>query len=165
MTNRKTPISIRSIAQEDEANVASLLEDLWGSRKVVTRGRVYDAAKLPGFIALEGGDVVGLLTYRVDEGSCEVVTLDAFVSGRGIGSRLLEEVRSFARAQGCSRLWLITTNNNLDAIAFYQKRGLRMVAIHSDAVTEARKLKPSIPLVAENGIPIRDEVEFEIALM
>lgn len=37
-----------------------------------------------------------------------------------------------------------------------------MVAIYPDAVTEAPTLKPQIPLVAENGIPIRDEVEFEV---
>lgn len=160
-----TAKTIRSIERSDEDGVAALVEKLWGSRKVVTRGCIYDAATLPGFLALEKGEVVGLLTFRVAEGECEVVTLDALISGRGIGSLLLKEAEKEARARGCRRLWLITTNNNVDAIAFYQKRGFRMVAIHQDAVTEARKLKPQIPLIGENSIPIRDEVEFEIELL
>lgn len=160
-----TAMTIRSIEPRDEDAVAALVEKLWGSRNVVTRGRIYDAATLPGFLALEKGEVVGLLTFRVAEGECEVVTLDALISGRGIGSLLLKEAEKEARARGCRRLWLITTNNNIDAIVFYQKRGFRMVAIHQDAVTEARKLKPQIPLIGENSIPIRDEVEFEIELL
>lgn len=157
-------ITIRAIEQKDEVLVSGLLDGLWGSHRVVSRGKIYDAAKLPGFLAYESGEVVGLLTLHIQGGQCEVITLDAFTVGRGIGSQLLQEAVREARSRGCHRLWLITTNNNLEALAFYQKRGLRMVAIHQDAVTEARKLKPQIPLVGSNGIPIRDEVEFEIEL-
>ena len=84
--------------------------------------------------------------------------------GRGIGSTLLEGVANEARRRGCRRLWLITTNDNLNAIRFYQRRGLRLVAVHAGAVDDARRLKPSIPLVGEDGIPIRDELEFELEL-
>ncbi len=161
---RMNPIIIRCIEPSDEDTVASFLDRSWGSRMVVSRGKIYDAAKLPGFLAIENEEVVGLLTLTLAAHDCEVITLDAFVPGRGVGSRLLEEAQAEAAKQGCRRLWLITTNNNLNGIAFYQKRGLRMVAIYRDAVTEARKLKPQIPLVAENGIPIRDEIEFEVVL-
>jgi len=155
---------VRPIEGGDKTKIADLLVELWGSRKVVTRGKIYDAAILPGFLAIENDEIVGLVTLHIDGDECEVITLDAFEQGKGIGSFLLKEATREAHARQCRRLWLITSNDNIDAIAFYQRRGLRMVAIYPDAITEARKLKPQIPLVAENGIPIRDEVEFEVVL-
>jgi ribosomal protein S18 acetylase RimI-like enzyme len=92
------------------------------------------------------------------------VTLDAFAERRGVGSALLEDVASLARRRRCRRLWLITTNDNLNALRFYQRRGLRLVAVRPGAVVEARKLKPEIPTMGAEGIPIRDEIELELAL-
>ena len=94
----------------------------------------------------------------------EVVTLDSLRPGRGIGTALIEAVKSAASAAGCRRLWLITTNDNLHALGFYQKRGFRLVAVHPGAVDAARRLKPEIPLNGNDGIPIRDEIELEIVL-
>jgi ribosomal protein S18 acetylase RimI-like enzyme len=93
-----------------------------------------------------------------------LVTLDAFTEGQGIGSALLDAVTDEARRQGCRRLWLITTNDNLHALRFYQRRELRLVSVHRDAVDDARQLKPSIPLVGEYGIPLHDELELELPL-
>jgi hypothetical protein len=59
---------------------------------------------------------------------------------------------------------LITTNDNLHAIKFYEKQGFRIIAVHRGAVDRARVLKPSIPLVAENGIELHDELELELIL-
>ncbi len=136
----------------------------WGSTVVVSHGLSMDALQLPAFLAWEGGAVVGLATYRVADGSCEVVTLDALVQWRGIGSALLERVVSEARARACRRVWLITSNDNLDAIRFYQRRGFRLVAVHAGAVDDARRLKPSIPVVGDHGIPVHDELEFSLPL-
>ena len=158
-------VTLRLITSSDESLIAGLLEKLWGSRNVVTRGVMYDAAKLPGFLAFDGDAVVGLLTLRYENNECEVITLDAFVQGKGIGATLLAEATKEAQERGCKRMWLITSNDNVAAFAFYQKQGMRMSAVYPDAVTEARKLKPQIPLIAENGIPICDEVEFELSLV
>jgi RimJ/RimL family protein N-acetyltransferase len=65
---------------------------------------------------------------------------------------------------GCYRLWLITTNDNEPAIQFYQRRGMTLVAIHHNALSESRKLKPEIPLIGLGGQPLRDEIEFEYRL-
>ncbi len=157
--------TIRPNVSSDEPMIAALLEELWGSRNVITRGVLYDAAKLPGFLAFEGDSVVGLLTLRYEERACEVITLDAFERGKGIGTALLAEAKKEAQARGCERMWLITSNDNVAAFAFYQRQGMRMSAVYPDAITEARKLKPQIPLVGENGILICDEVEFELSLV
>ena len=96
--------------------------------------------------------------------SCEIVSLDSLVSGIGIGSALVAAAQAMARSAGCRRLWLITTNDNLAALRFYQKRGFRLVAVHVGAVDGARRLKPEIPAVGLDGIALHDELELEFVL-
>jgi ribosomal protein S18 acetylase RimI-like enzyme len=144
--------------------VERLIVERWGSEDVVGRGRVWRPAELPGVAAFEGGRCVGLVTYELDGESCEVVTIDALDEGRGVGTALLEAVEAVAREAGCVRVQLLTTNNNLRALAFYQKRGFRLVGLVPGAIDEERKLKPSIPNVDAKGLPIRDELHLELPL-
>ncbi len=155
---------IHPITPDDEGIVAALLTAEWGARLSVSRGKMLDAAKLPGFIVRDGDAIVGLVTLHFENGECEVVTLNAFVSGRGVGRALLSQAADAARERAMRRVWLITTNDNTDAMAFYQKCGWRMVAIHLDSITHARLLKPQIPLIGHHGIPICDEIELELVL-
>ncbi|HLW47169.1 MAG TPA: GNAT family N-acetyltransferase [bacterium] len=137
------------------------MRDRWGGTIVVSRGRLHDTDRLEGLVAEDAGRPAGLLTYRIDAGECEIVTLDALVRGAGAGTALLQAAADLARRAGCRRLWLITTNDNLDALRFYQRRGLTLAAVHARAVEASRRLKPGIPQVGEHGILIRDEIELE----
>ena len=101
---------------------------------VASRGRLQDASILPGFVAEDGGRPVGLATFLVDGHDCELVSIHSARERRGAGGALLEAVAGAARAAGCSRVWLITTNDNLHAIRFYQRRGWDLVALHRDAM-------------------------------
>lgn len=144
--------------------VRTLLTDSWGSTVVVGHGMAMDAATLPGFVAVLDGSPVGLVTYREDGDSWELVTVNGAVGGRGVGTALLGAAADAARAAGKRRLWLITTNDNTAALRFYQRRGFDLVAVHRDAVTRARaELKPAIP-VELDGIPLRHELELELLL-
>jgi ribosomal protein S18 acetylase RimI-like enzyme len=143
--------------------VRETLHELWGET-VVSRGAVHDPTALPGFVAEEGGERVGLLTYRIDGAKCEVVTIDAFPEGAGAGTALLGAAAGAARDAGCRRVWLITTNDNLRALRFYQRRGFRLAALHRNALERSRELKPSIPEIGLDGIPLRDELELELTL-
>lgn len=137
----------------------------WGADFIVTRGRKVDPAELPGFFAVgESGEKTGLATYEIIGDQCELVTLDAFEKFNGIGTVLMDKVKEAARNQGCRRMWLITTNDNLDAIRFYQRRGMTIAAVHLNSLEISRKLKPAIPLIGLHGIPLRDELEFELTL-
>jgi GNAT superfamily N-acetyltransferase len=136
----------------------------FGSPRVVSRGILHNALSLPGLVAEKDSRPIGLLQYRFDHDQCEVVVLISTIPRQGIGKRLLEAVQIIARESGCTGLWLITTNNNRNAIEFYRAVGWRQVAIHRGAVREARKLKPEIPEFDEEGVPIEDEVEFELPL-
>lgn len=157
-------IAIRDIGLEDRDWVRSFLGQHFGSTKVVSRGVMHHADELPGFVGMFRDEPSALLTYSVSNGELEVVTLHAAISGRGLGSSLLAAARDRARDLHCRRLWLITTNDNEPAIAFYSRYGMHLAAIHRGAIAESRKLKPEILHYGVGGRPIEDEVEFELQL-
>ena len=122
------------------------------------------ATDLPGLLAEEDGTPVGLLLYHMGARGFEVVVLLSLQERAGVATHLLGHAEHIARGAGCHRIWLVTTNDNLSAIAFYRARGWRQVAIRRGAVAEARRLKPEIPEFGTNGLPKEDEIEFELAL-
>ncbi|WP_079912370.1 GNAT family N-acetyltransferase [Paenibacillus sp. 32352] len=149
----------RELDELDEKLKAGM-EALRGTM-IVSRGRVHILQELPGFAAMIGDEIQGLITYHLREDECEIVSLDSKIEGKGLGTKLIQLVIEKARQKGCRRVWLITSNDNIKAIRFYQKRGFDLKAVYPDAITEARKIKPSIPWVGYDGIPVRHEVEFE----
>ena len=157
-------IQIRTITRKDQSWIKKRLIQNWASQLVISRSQAHDATRLPGFVALYKGKEVGLATYRIDGKECELVTLDSWQESIGVGTTLIEAVKREACKIGCSRLWLITTNDNLHALGFYQKRGFHLVAVHPNALAESRKIKPSIPEIGLHGIPLRDEIELQILL-
>ncbi len=157
-------LEVRDLRREDRDWARAFLVERLGSTRVVTRGVLHEADTLPGFVALDDRVRSALLTYHVANRQLEVVTLHAARPGLGMGSCLLAAARDKAQAAACRRLWLITTNDNEPAMRFYERRGLRLVAVHRGAIAESRKLKPEIPLFGIGGMPIRDEVEFELRL-
>jgi len=158
------PVEIRPIDVQDRDWVRDFLLQQFGSTVVVSRGRLHHADQLQGLIGLHDGIPSALLTYDITGDECEVVSLHSARPGHGLGTRLLECAAEEARAQACRRIWLITTNDNAAAIEFYRRRGWKLVAIHEGAIEVSRRLKPQIPLVGRGGVPIRDEIEFELSL-
>ena len=152
-------IRVRPVGNGDRPMIAWLMVEFWGSELQVVHQSVYRPAELPGLIAERAGRVVGLLTYQVSDEMLEVVTLNAIERRTGVGTILMEAVAADARRLRCQEIRLTTTNDNLDAIRFYQRRGLRLVALRPGAVDRARLEKPQIPRVGDYGIPLRDEID------
>ncbi len=157
-------IKIDPITNTDRPWIAKLLTEHWGSSVIISRGKRYDASILPGFVAKYRGSGVGLVTFQIEYPECHIITLYSWLENTGVGSSLINAVKHEAMQAGCSRLWLITTNDNLHALKFYQKRGFQLVAIHPNALTESRRIKPSIPPMGIHGIPLRDEIELQLLL-
>lgn len=157
-------IAVRHARDEELEELHERLRVEWTGDVLVSRGVAHELSDLSLLVALDAESIVGLASYLVGGDECELVTLNAFEPSRGIGSVLLDSLSREARSVGCGRLLLTTTNDNLAAQRFYQSRGLRLAAIHRGAVDDARRLKPSIPLVGEHGIEIHDELEFELVL-
>lgn len=133
----------------------------WYTTTMVIRGKQIDMTQTEGFFLREKERIVGLLTYIVYENILEITSLDSLRENQGIGSTLVSMAVREAKESGLQRIVLITTNDNINAIRFYQKRGFDMVRLFRNAVDTARKLKPEIPLIGENGIPLHHEIEFE----
>ncbi len=156
-----TEARIRPLTPDDRAWVARFNASHWGSDLMAVHGALYRLSELQGFCAIDDDAPAGLVTYQIDEGGCEIVSLDSLRERQGIGSALLQAVEGTARERGCRRLWLITTNDNLPALGFYQRRGFVLAALHRNAVAAVRQIKPEIPVIGIDGIPIRDEIELE----
>jgi ribosomal protein S18 acetylase RimI-like enzyme len=150
-------ILVRPLRPDDRDWVRDSVAERWGSPIVVAHGVVYEPSSLPGLVAEDDGRPVGLLTFILEGDECEIVTIDAFDEGRGVGTALIDSVKGL----GHDRLWLITTNDNSRAQRFYERVGFRLVRVHQGAVERSRELKPEIPLVSADGTPIRDELEYE----
>ena len=157
-------ITLRRLTQQDLPRLRQLWKQNWGDTFMIAHGVVYHPEMLEGFAACDGPDWVGLVTYVFSGGDCEIVSLDSEREGQGIGTSLMQAVVEEARKRDCRRVFLVTTNDNLNALGFYQKRGFTLVKIDRGAVNESRKHKPGIPLIGMNNIPLRDEIELEILL-
>ena len=157
----RPPIVLEPIT--DRAWLAGFIIAHWGGAGVVRRGRLVANDALVGIRALLGGELAGVASWRTDGADREIVTLNALAPGRGVGTALVKAARAAARQDRIVRLWLITTNDNLDALRFFQRRGFRIATVYAGAVSESRRLKPSIPEIGAYGIPIRDEIELERA--
>jgi ribosomal protein S18 acetylase RimI-like enzyme len=156
---------LRALEPTDRNWIAERLDDFWGSTRIVSRGNLHYAHTLPGFTVVDEDDTPhGLVTYNIMGRDCEIVTLNSFTEGIGVGSALIDAVKDAAKAEKCKRVWLITSNDNMTALAYWQKRGFELVAVHRGAITEARRLKPEIPLLGDQDIPVRDEIELELPL-
>jgi ribosomal protein S18 acetylase RimI-like enzyme len=158
-------IDVRPLAKDDRAWADEVEAESWSEPVVARLGELIDPTRLPGFIALLDGQRAGIASYAVRGDECELVTIRSLREGRGVGRALLDAVGNAAIEAGCTRLWLITTNDNVRALEIYQRWGLEIVAFHRHAVTEARRhLKPSIPKRGRHGIPIAHELELEMRL-
>lgn len=155
---------IRKIEKKDQVWISRFLEEHWGSPQIVTRGKIHAGDSLPGYIAELDNKKVGLITYTIVNCECEIVSLNSINERKGIGTKLITSVINTARDHGCKRVWLVTTNENIAAIHFYQHRGFTLRTLYKNAIEHSRKLKPSIPLLGMDNIPIRDELEFEYLL-
>jgi ribosomal protein S18 acetylase RimI-like enzyme len=100
----------------------------------------------------------------VKDSVCEITSLASALEGKGIGTKLVDEAVRAAKENSCSKVILETTNDNINALRFYQKRGFDMVRIRRNSMEEARKMKPGIPLTGKNGIPLKHNIEFEMCL-
>jgi ribosomal protein S18 acetylase RimI-like enzyme len=152
-------VRIRAVHESDRPMLTWLVAELWGSDVVAVHGTLFRPAELGGFIAERADRLAGLLTYDIAGDMLEIVTLNAIERRTGIGTRLIEAAVGMARRCGCREIRLTTTNDNIDALRFYQRRGFRLAELRPGAVDRTRRDKPEIPRTGEYGIPLRDEID------
>jgi hypothetical protein len=146
----------------------TFLEDLlrlrWSGGALMLRGKIVHPKDVEALAAYRDGRLAGVATWRLEGPVMYLVTLNNISDQRGVGLALLDAMKTFGREKGSALLRVIVTNDNLNALGFYQRRGFRIIAVHTGAIDVIRGMMPQIPEMGANRIPIRDEIELEIAL-
>ncbi|MBN2603794.1 MAG: GNAT family N-acetyltransferase [Candidatus Thermoplasmatota archaeon] len=155
---------IKKIQDQDRLRIIDFIVQHWESPIIISKGKEYPVDQLEGFIAVQNNTYVGLITIDIKNDECQIVTLNAEIENIGIGTALLNRAIDYAIENKCTRVWLVTTNDNTPALRFYQTRNFKLKALYCDAMEFSRKLKPEIPLYGIDSIPIRDEIELEYLL-
>jgi GNAT superfamily N-acetyltransferase len=154
-------VRVRATTIADRAAVLTFVRDQWGDEVVVGHDEVMRPVDLSGYVAVVGDRIVALATFRVSGNAVELVTIDRVVPDQGLGTDLLSHVEREARNHGRRSVRRVTTNDNLHALGFYHRRGYRIVRVDPGAVDRARAMKPAIPLLGNDEIPIHDELVLE----
>ena len=157
-------MDIRRIDQTNRKQIDAFIVRQWYTMRMVVHGEPVDLGTADGFYACDGNEIIGLITWRQLEKGFEILSLDSLHEAHGIGTILLNKVIREAQENGAKTIRLITTNDNLPALRFYQKRGFDMIRIYRNALDQAWKIKPEIPLIGMNGIPLKHEIELEMTL-
>ncbi len=155
---------IRPKQAADTALIQTFMAERWGGEPLIIDCQCYYPSTLPGLLVFQGPALIGCLIYEVQHAAREIIVLEVTKKQLGIGTELLQIFLRDAAEAGCQRVHLMTTNDNLDALRFYQRRGFSLSGIRVGACTAGRQLKPSIPEIGDHGIPIRDEVLLEMVL-
>ena len=154
-------LPLRRIDEKNRPLINTFIKERWYSLEMIVRGKAVDISRAEGFFIGTGTVVSGVITYRISDTTLEILSLDSVFEKRGIGTALIDAVVREATRRSCDRIVLITTNDNLNALKFYQKRGFDLIRLYRGAVDEARKIKPDIPVSGNDGIPLHHELELE----
>ena len=153
---------IQLIDDAFRTKVQPIIEETWGSPLLAINGKLWDSRTMPGYVAICDTTVLGYLLYEFHDDVCEIMALQSVAQNIGIASALIECVKQTAKESNTNKVIVQTSNDNIHAIRFYQKRGFTIREVRIGALEISRQLKPSIPVIGKDGIPLRDEIEFEI---
>jgi N-acetylglutamate synthase-like GNAT family acetyltransferase len=157
-------IQIRPLQVTDQAWKESMLTQYWGSTTIVRKGEVIDLSSHDGFMVSLGDQPAGFCTFQLFQNKLEITNLVSWIQGKGVGAKLLEGIKNTAIDKNVELIWLVTTNDNVSGLKFYQKNGFHLVALYPNALEKSRQLKPGIPLTGLENIPMRDELELSMTV-
>ena len=161
---KKEGLVIRKTTEKDSPIVKVFMDKCWGGEPLIVHEKEFYPSKMDGLLAFKDGDVESFLIYEVIGKTCEIIVFEVLQKFKGLGTLMIEELKKVAKEKGCDRIFLMTTNDNLDALRFYQRRGFTICGIHLNSMEEARKKKSSIPEVGDYDIPLRDEIDLELMI-
>jgi N-acetylglutamate synthase-like GNAT family acetyltransferase len=157
--------AINTASKTDFEWIKELYTRTWSGDICVSRGKVQKVDDFTGgFVAETGGQNTMFITYTVTGPEVEITGIVSLKEKSGVGSALVKAVIEMAKKQKLKKVCLVTTNDNLNGIGFWQKRGFKLVKVYPGSMEYVRKIKPAVPLIGENGIPLRDELELEMIL-
>jgi ribosomal protein S18 acetylase RimI-like enzyme len=156
------PVYVREATNADRAAARELFERDFGRTRIVAFGEVMDIEQMPALVALMTDEPAGALAYRIHGDALHIVALatDPMWQRSGVGGQLVAEAEILARRLGLTRVVVATTNDNLPALFFYQRRGYRLTDLAANSVITHTGRE----VLGFGGIPVRDEVRLEKVL-
>lgn len=157
---------IREAVAEDWAWI-NANADAVGGPQVVSNSTLHTLADYPAGIAVTDDSPIGFVVYIPEPPECELLAINVVTQYLGVGSKLMGWAEQQALQQNCTRMWLATTNDNLDALRFYQRRGYRLCELHRDAFADVlaqKGLNPKQRVEGNYNIIIHDELILEKTL-
>lgn len=156
---------IKKTESKDTDWIKDIFIQYWHGDLIVSKGKIQRIDQFTGGYKAEiDSEKIGLITYTITNKELEITGLFSFKERIGVGKTLVNTVIELAKKKELERIFLVTTNDNLYAFGFWQKRGFKIIRVYPNAMEYTRQLKPSIPIIGENGIPLRDEIELEMLL-
>jgi GNAT superfamily N-acetyltransferase len=159
VTRDHPSFAIRPIV--DRNFLEELLRLRWSGGALLLRGRMIAPSDVEALAAYDGDRLAGVATWRLEGKVLYIVTLNNITDQRGVGVALLDATMKLGREKGAALVRVIVTNDNLNALGFYQRRGFKIVGVFPGAVDTIRSLNPNLPVMGANRIPMRDEIELE----
>src|SRR5215831_7846323 len=153
------PALVREATDEDRTVVRDLFSRDFGRTRIVAFGELMDLDQMPALVAVMHAEPAGALAYRLLGDALHIVALatDPMWQRSGVGGHLIAEAELLARRLQLKRLVVATTNDNLPALYFYQRRGYVLIHLEPNSIIHHTQQQVS----GFAGIPVRDEVRLE----
>ena len=154
------PVLTREATPGDQRSVLELFRRDFGRTSIATFGEVVPLESTAAIVADMQGEISGALAWRPRENALQIVALatDPMWQRSGVGGYLVAEAEVVARRNGADRIVLATTNDNLPALYFYQRRGYRITEVVRDAWRDHAEL---VIAAGFGDIPVLDELRLE----
>lgn len=154
------PVIIREGEERDRPGITALFERDFGYTNIVSFGEEVVLAGAPALVAWMKGELAGALAYRLRPDTLLILALatDPMWQRSGVGGHLVAESEALARGRGLGSLRVSTTNDNLPALYFYQRRGFVVTEVVPGGLLGHIK---GTAAVGFGGIPLRDEIRME----
>lgn len=156
---RPPSLPVRDATPDDYAAIREIALKYWGETEQVCFDRQYDVLTLPALLAHNDENVAGVLSYAPEGDRVNLVMLNVHpeYQGRRTARSLLSAAEAKARAHGCSRLVVATSNDDLPALYLYQRWGFVITEVKPGAILAHHgREEPGFA-----GIPVRDEMRLE----
>jgi ASC-1-like (ASCH) protein len=157
----KKDLYIRKAKKNDEATIKNLKVSHWGGEPLIIHGKPYFPSNLDGLFICSKNEILGFLFYDKQPAYYEIIVFEVFQKFQGLGTFLMNEFMSIVKKEGGKKIEVMTTNDNLDALRFYQRRGFTISRIDINQLETTRALKKSCGRIGDFGIPCRDEIILE----